>query len=122
MLEGGTRARVELAGESREAADRRPPRDRDERRERPERGGRGRGRDRNGRGDRPERPEVDEEALERVALDAAAKVRETGTAEVLGQMNSRERWVVHNALKDEAGVRSESEGEGRDRRVKLVPA
>ena len=37
-------------------------------------------------------------------------------------MNSRERWVVHNALSDEKGVRSESEGEGRMRRVKLVPA
>jgi predicted RNA-binding protein Jag len=36
-------------------------------------------------------------------------------------MNSRERWVVHNALKDERGVRSESEGEGPRKRVRISP-
>ena len=37
-------------------------------------------------------------------------------------MNSRERWFVHNALKDERGVRSESEGEGARKRVRIFPA
>jgi predicted RNA-binding protein Jag len=37
-------------------------------------------------------------------------------------LNSRERWVVHNALKDVSGVSSESVGDGRLKRVKIVPA
>ncbi len=36
-------------------------------------------------------------------------------------MSSKERWVVHNALKDERGIRSESEGDGPVRRVKILP-
>ena len=60
--------------------------------------------------------------LERLARDAARAVRESGEAELLPPMNSRERWFVHNALKDERGVRSESEGEGARKRIKIFPA
>ncbi len=125
----GSSARVELAENGCPAA-----RDRGDRGDRErggrERGGRGRG-DRDGdgrRGDnrgrdtRGPRPEIDEAGLEKEARDAAAKVRDDGESLVMREMNSRERWVIHNALKDESGVRSESEGEGRARRVKLVPA
>ncbi len=37
-------------------------------------------------------------------------------------MNSRDRWVVHNALKELEGVESQSVGEGRLKRVKIYPA
>ncbi len=79
---------------------------------------RDRGRDPRGRG----RPEVDEAELEQLARDAADEVRRSGEEKLLREMNSRERWVVHNALKSESDVRSESEGQGPMRRVKIVPA
>jgi predicted RNA-binding protein Jag len=85
-------------------------------------------RDQRGRGDRPSRgrdPEdrdIDEAELERLARDAARAVRESGEPQLLPPMNSRERWFVHNALKDERGVRSESEGDGARKRVKIFPA
>ena len=94
-----------------------------------ERGGRdGRRESRRDRGDRPSRsrdPEdrdIDEAELERLARDAARSVRESGEPELLPPMNSRERWFVHNALKDERGVRSESEGDGARKRVRILPA
>jgi predicted RNA-binding protein Jag len=96
--------------EGREGRDRRGPR-RDNRRD--DRGPRSRDGD-----DR----DIDEAELERLARDVARSVRETGEAELLPPMNSRERWFVHNALKDERGVRSESEGEGARKRVKIFPA
>jgi spoIIIJ-associated protein len=37
-------------------------------------------------------------------------------------MSSRERRMVHLALRDEADLRTESDGEGRDRCVVLYPA
>jgi spoIIIJ-associated protein len=36
-------------------------------------------------------------------------------------MNARDRRVVHMALKDMSGVRTESNGEGPDRRVQIIP-
>jgi hypothetical protein len=100
-----------------------------------ERGGRDRGRDRGrdgrGGGDRggerrprrdPEDRDIDEGELERLAQDSARIARETGESQLLPPMNSRERWFVHNALKDERGVRSESEGDGARKRVRIFPA
>ena len=65
---------------------------------------------------------MDEAELEQLARDAADQVRSSGEEKFLREMSSRERWVVHNALKDESGVSSESEGQGWMRRVKIVPA
>jgi predicted RNA-binding protein Jag len=48
-------------------------------------------------------------------------VRDTGEASTLDEMSSRDRWVVHNAIKDVSGVRSESVGDGRLKRVKILP-
>jgi spoIIIJ-associated protein len=62
-----------------------------------------------------------EPRLEELAERKAREARERGEEVVLGPMNSRERWVVHNALKSVSGVRSESVGEGRTKRVKIVP-
>ncbi len=119
-----SRARVEID------ASEEPARARSTARPRPGRGpGRGPGRDRSqgpGRDrDRSEGPGLSPEQearLEQQARAAAEAVRSSGEAKVLDTMNSRERWVIHNVLKDERGVRSESVGEGRERRVKIAPA
>ena len=109
-------ARVDIRGARRAASeerDERPRRDgrRDEsRRERPD-----------SRRDSEDRGGIDEAALERMAREAAEIVRRSGEPELLRPMNSRERWVVHNTLKDERGVRSESEGEGPRKRVRITP-
>jgi len=118
LLEDGASAQVIVKGA------RRP---REEGRDRPQREGRrehrrdGRG-ERFGRGRDAEDRDIDEAELERLAKDAARAVRETGEPELLPPMNSRERWFIHNALKDERGVRSESEGDGARKRVKIFPA
>jgi hypothetical protein len=62
-----------------------------------------------------------ESRLEELAEKKAREARDRGEEIVLGPMNSRERWVVHNTLKSVSGVRSESVGEGRTKRVKIVP-
>jgi spoIIIJ-associated protein len=36
-------------------------------------------------------------------------------------MSPRDRRVVHMALKEVEGVRTESHGEGADRRVQIIP-
>lgn len=53
---------------------------------------------------------------------AAEKVRQTGVPFHFAPMSSRERRMVHLALRDEADLRTESDGEGRDRCVVLYPA
>ena len=55
------------------------------------------------------------------ARKAAARVRKTGFAVELDPMNAGERRVIHVALADDPSVRSESSGEGRDRRVVVKP-
>ncbi len=52
----------------------------------------------------------------------AKKVIESGTPHRLRPMNAAERRIVHMALAEVEGVATESEGEGRDRRVVIVPA
>ncbi len=113
-----------LEGERGERGERRDRGDRGERRDRGDRGGRGgRGgrRDRGDRSDRNDRGESDDAALEKLAHESAAEVTRTGQPVVLRPMNSKERWVVHNVVNETAGLRSESEGEGRMRRVKIEP-
>jgi spoIIIJ-associated protein len=60
--------------------------------------------------------------LESLARARAEEVVRTGTPASLDPMNSRQRWIVHNALRNIPGVRSESMGDGRLKRVKIVPA
>jgi spoIIIJ-associated protein len=60
--------------------------------------------------------------LRMAANVAAAKVRETGTPYHFAPMSSRERRMVHLALRDQTDLRTESDGEGRDRCVVLYPA
>ena len=60
--------------------------------------------------------------LRMAANVAATKVRETGTPYHFAPMSSRERRMVHLALRDETDLKTESDGEGRDRCVVLYPA
>ncbi len=62
------------------------------------------------------------EELKLTALMAARQVLESGTPFSLNPMTSRERRIVHVALKEEAGVRTVSEGAGEHRRVVIHPA
>ncbi|MCA1824064.1 MAG: single-stranded DNA-binding protein [Frankia sp.] len=59
--------------------------------------------------------------LTRLAQDAGQRVAASGTAETLTPMTPFERKVVHDAIAEMAGVRSESEGEDPDRRVVILP-
>jgi len=61
------------------------------------------------------------EALQRFAADVAASVRESGSARALEPMNSADRKVIHDALNDEDGVESRSEGDDPNRRIVVQP-
>lgn len=59
--------------------------------------------------------------LRAAATVAAEKVRKTGTPYEFSPMSSRERRIVHLALRDEADLHTESEGEGAQRRLVVYP-
>jgi len=61
------------------------------------------------------------EALVRFAADVAEQVRSTGTARSLEPMSSADRKVIHDALNDQDGVESRSEGDDPNRRVVVSP-
>jgi spoIIIJ-associated protein len=60
--------------------------------------------------------------LRMAASVAAEKVRQTGTPFHFAPMSSRERRVLHLALRDQTDLRTESDGEGFNRCVVLYPA
>jgi spoIIIJ-associated protein len=62
------------------------------------------------------------EELRLSALTAADKVKGTGQPFRFNPMNSRERRVIHLALRNETAVRSESVGTGPGRQVVVYPA
>ncbi|MFB3828039.1 MAG: protein jag [Bryobacteraceae bacterium] len=62
------------------------------------------------------------EELRVSALTAAEKVKRTGQPFRFNPMNSRERRVIHLALRNDADVRSESAGAGPFRGVVVYPA
>jgi spoIIIJ-associated protein len=58
----------------------------------------------------------------RIAAEVAAeRVRATSTPYEFAPMSSRERRIVHLALRDQADLRTESEGEGLRRYVVVYP-
>mgnify|MGYP000539145726 CR=1 FL=1 len=61
------------------------------------------------------------EALQKFAADVAASVRENGEARALEPMASPDRKVIHDALNDEDGVSSRSEGDDPNRRIVVIP-
>ena len=63
-----------------------------------------------------------EDQLGEMARKLGERVAAEGKIITFDPMNARDRRVVHMALKDVVGVRTESSGEGPDRRVQIIPA
>jgi len=61
------------------------------------------------------------EELQLAARTAADKVRRTGEPYRFAPMSSRERRIVHLALREEKDLRTESDGEGGRRSVVVYP-
>lgn len=59
--------------------------------------------------------------LKVMAEKTAQKVKKTGKSLSLQPMSARERRVVHLALKDMQGIKTHSSGDGRFRKVVIVP-
>lgn len=62
-----------------------------------------------------------EDNIIRGAFYVARKVRSTRKSALLEPMNSYERRLVHRALDDFPGVRTESEGEGLIKTIRVIP-
>jgi spoIIIJ-associated protein len=62
-----------------------------------------------------------DERLRKIARQAAARARKTGLAVELDPMSPAERRIIHVTLADDPHVISESDGEGRSRRVVVKP-
>lgn len=62
------------------------------------------------------------EELRVSAMTAAEKVKRSGVPFCFNPMNSRERRIIHLALRGESAVRSESAGMGAHRQVVIYPA
>lgn len=60
-------------------------------------------------------------SLQGLAETAIAEAKESGTPVAMRPMNPFERKVVHDVAKSE-GLRSESDGDGKDRHVVIYPA
>jgi hypothetical protein len=122
--------------------ERRERRDDDRRgRDRGDRGGRGRdrgergarGRDRGPRDDRPrggrdrdrpkpERDPVADEAMRDRAREAVAKIEAGAELAVIEGLNSYERFLVHEVVRDHGGLVSRSNGEGNLKAVEVLRA
>ncbi len=61
------------------------------------------------------------ETLERLARHMSEKAKNTGRAISLQPMNSRDRRIVHLALKDDQGIETRSEGERELKSIKIIP-
>lgn len=59
--------------------------------------------------------------LEMMAEKAAERVATTGEPAILSYLNSAERRIIHLTLSSHPQVLTESEGEGRERRVVIKP-
>lgn len=75
-----------------------------------------------GSGRGPRRPSPEDPDLEALAKVRAEQVRQTGEPILLDPMSSRERFIVHNAIREVPGVVSESVEDGPgDKRIKILP-
>jgi len=63
-----------------------------------------------------------EEEIAEIALLAAEKVKASGEECLLSPLNPYERRLVHIALKDVAGIETQSRGDGFLKRVAILPA
>jgi spoIIIJ-associated protein len=62
-----------------------------------------------------------EDQLAEMAEKLATRVATEGKIITFDPMNARDRRIVHMAVKEIAGVRTESNGQGPDRRVQIIP-
>lgn len=62
-----------------------------------------------------------EEVLRHIGLNAAQKVRFSGEPVVLLDLSASDRRIVHMALSEYDDIVTESEGEGKDRRLVIKP-
>ncbi|QQS45349.1 MAG: hypothetical protein IPM66_15560 [Acidobacteriota bacterium] len=63
--------------------------------------------------------EMRRQELEMMARKAADRVKVTKVPFVFDPMNAQDRRIIHTALVDIEGIKTESEGEGQMRRVKV---
>lgn len=63
-----------------------------------------------------------EQMLVDLAKEIAQEVRETGDVITLEPMPAYERRIIHLALREEPGVKTESVGTGENRQVEVLPA
>ncbi len=61
--------------------------------------------------------EKQEEQLKELAKTAAERARETGEPQRLYNLSASQRRVIHLTLSEDKDVKTESEGEGRDRHL-----
>jgi len=62
-----------------------------------------------------------EDQLAEMARRLGERVASEGKIITFDPMSARDRRIVHMALRDVVGVRTESNGEGPDRRVQIIP-
>lgn len=62
-----------------------------------------------------------EEILKRMGLNAAQKVRFSGEPVILLDLTASDRRIVHMVLSEYDDITSESEGEGKDRKLVIKP-
>jgi spoIIIJ-associated protein len=62
-----------------------------------------------------------EDQLSQMAQKLGERVAREGKIITFDPMNPRDRRIVHMALKEMPGVRTESNGQGQDRRVQIIP-
>ena len=60
-------------------------------------------------------------ALERLADDVAKEVVESGHEKTLPELSPADRRIIHMFLEEKPGVETQSSGEGRTRRLTVVP-
>src|SRR3989339_1193684 len=65
--------------------------------------------------------EKHEQALCRIAKDAAKDVEDSGVEKMLPPMSSGDRRIIHIALKENSNIKTYSEGEGPERRLIIAP-
>jgi len=59
--------------------------------------------------------EKEEERLNKMAKQIADRARTSGQTQSLYNLNSNQRRIIHTALSEEDGIKTESLGEGKDR-------
>jgi spoIIIJ-associated protein len=63
-----------------------------------------------------------QEMLESMALRMAERVRQTGRSHAFEPMSGADRRAIHLALRSDATVYTESDGEGERRKIVIFPA